>query len=82
MTRYASAILFALMVQSLGPRPVLAQDFPSGAEVANEAMLRALAEKARNDAIVLQQLQQEEQRRQQEEELRALEEKERLARTG
>lgn len=82
MTRYASAVLLTLMAQSLGPHPMLAQDFPSGEDVAAEAMLRALAEKARNDAIVLQQLQQEEQRRQQEEQLRELEEAERRARTG
>ncbi|GAB9241414.1 hypothetical protein [Bradyrhizobium diazoefficiens] len=56
--------------------------YPSGAEAAREAMARAQAEKARNDAIVNQQRQQENQRRQELENARRLEEARRRGNTG
>jgi uncharacterized protein (DUF2147 family) len=56
--------------------------FPSGEEVAREAMARAMAEKARNDEIVRQQQDQERARQEQEQRVRDLEEAERRTRTG
>ena len=69
-----------LLAACLNSAFALAQHYPSGEDVAREAMLRALAEKARNDAIVREQRRMEQQRRIQEERLRRFEEAERRAR--
>lgn len=79
MKKYILAFIIAT-----APGVALAQNWPPPAEqVWREEMAKALAEKARNDAIVRQQRDdQERQRRLQEEQLRWLQEAQRRANTG
>ncbi len=88
---FPAAVRNALRVAAIGgvmgvigvAGPVFAQKYPSGTDVANEAMARARAEKARNDAIVQQQrAAQEQQRRMQEQRVRDLENAQKRGRTG
>jgi hypothetical protein len=84
MKRKALTTVCAIAVVLLtAAAPSVMAQYPSGQDVAREAMAKAQAEKARNDEIVRRQREQQEmQRREQEQRVRDLEKAERRARTG
>ncbi|WJS05499.1 hypothetical protein [Roseibium aggregatum] len=73
------AVALALLLVATNAQ---AQNWPSGADLAREALMRAQAEKERNDRIVEQQRAAEQRRRMEEQRLRWIEEAQRRANTG
>jgi len=73
------AILIAFAV---GAMPAAGQQFPTGDQVMQEALLKAQAEKERNDAIVREKKELEQKRQDEERRLNAIEVAEKKGRTG